>query len=86
MARTFDGSIQDVQSSARIVLRTEWEKLDVVMYPIYNDVYLNMVKEKLELLLIEDAMVIQHRAVCLQSTSSLWVYHKRSFFFISPWC
>ena len=77
-AKAIDGTYQDVRDCIRVVLPSEWAKLDVITYPLFDQLYGSDSMDD------DDAMTIEHSILRLPSLRrtafggrlSLWVLHK----------
>ena len=60
------------QACVRLVLPSEWAKLDVCTYTFYSDVYEHPLRESPEHLSIESAPIVQLRAPVIGNVAKLW--------------
>ena len=60
------------QSCVRLVLPSDWAKLDVATYTFYSDVYEHPGRESSEHLTIESSPVVQHRDAIIGKRAVLW--------------
>jgi len=68
------GRGDDVRPSTevRLVLPSEWAKLDVATYPFYADVFENADRSRPDFLSIEDAPIVQQRAISMGKELRVW--------------
>ena len=69
---TDDGKKRPAQACVRLVLPSEWAKLDVCTYTFYSDVFEHPSKDTLEHLSIENAPIVQRRAPFIGKELVLW--------------
>ena len=74
-----DGSHSTVLQAERIVLPSEWAKLDVLTYHLFKDVFMTDKTESDELA-IEDSPVVLNRRSVLGDLSYFCVSHNDCFF------
>ena len=72
MVRTHDGRDVPSRSCVRIVLPSEWAKLDVCTYTFYADEYEHPMRESPEFLNIERTPIVQRRAPFIGQELTFW--------------
>jgi len=64
----------------RLVLPSEWAKLDVSTYPFYADVFENSDRARPDFLSIEDAPIVQQRAISIGQELRLWATYDNAMY------
>ena len=76
--KTADGEAKDAGDCVRLVLPSEWAKLDVLSLPFYNDVYSCHDNTRPGMLSIENAPMVQHRASVTGATLTMWADYENA--------
>jgi len=74
--RTQNAGEQHPQDCMRLVLPSEWAKLDVAMYPFYRDVYEARTEDGTRCPSIEKSAMILDRAAAIGLERALWVTYR----------
>ena len=72
LVRSANNGYQDPSDCARIVLPSEWAKLDVLSLAFYNDVYVEQKDSRSRKYDIEQSPIVQHRSVLTEKELTLW--------------
>ena len=72
LVRTHNDLKKQAQACVRLVLQSEWAKIDIATYSFYSDVYEHPNREDSSYLSIESAPIVQSRAAFVGSTPQLW--------------
>ena len=70
--KTLNGGVQDPADCARIILPSEWAKLDILTLPFYEEVYGGDQKSRPGSLNIEFTPIVQHRTVLTGHKLTIW--------------
>ena len=72
LVQTSDGETKDPRDCVRVVLPSEWAKLDVLCLPFYRDVFMSDCSSRPGLLDIENTPIVQQRAKVTGATLTMW--------------
>lgn len=74
--KTCNAGRKPAQACVRVIMPSEWAKLDIATYTFYTDVYDHPDRNKPDNLTIETSPIIQRRAPFIGREPKLWVWYK----------
>ena len=74
--KTVNAGRKPAQACVRIIMPSEWAKLDIATFTFYSDVYEHPRKRKEDHLTIENSAIVQRRAPFIGREANLWVWFK----------